>query len=100
VSQRIRPKKPVRSWRVIIMRSKSKYLGSVDAPDRESAEGVAIKQFALDNDQRRRLLIREGQSLRLQCDKTVASCPTGNLDQCSPLRGLRKLRRDQSARAA
>jgi hypothetical protein len=29
------------------------------APDREGAEAVAIKQFALDDDQRRRLLIRE-----------------------------------------
>jgi hypothetical protein len=35
------------------------YLGSVEAPDRERAETVAIKQFALDDDQRSRLLIRE-----------------------------------------
>jgi hypothetical protein len=34
-------------------------LGSIEAPDRERAEAVAIKQFALDDDQRRRLLIRE-----------------------------------------
>jgi hypothetical protein len=38
----------LRSWRVIIMRSRGEYLGS-----------VAIKQFALDDDQQRRLLIRE-----------------------------------------
>jgi hypothetical protein len=45
----------LRSWRVIIMRSKGEYLGSVEAPDRERAEAVAIKQFALDDDQWRRL---------------------------------------------
>ena len=49
----------LRSWRVIIIRSKGEYLGSVEAPDRERAEAVAIKQFELDQDQRRRLLIRE-----------------------------------------
>jgi hypothetical protein len=40
------------------MRSGGEYLGSVEAPDREKAEAVAIKQFDLDQDQRRRLLIR------------------------------------------
>ena len=49
----------LRSWRVIIIRSKGEYLGSVEAPDREQAETVAIKQFDLDQDQRSRLLIRE-----------------------------------------
>jgi len=39
--------------------AKGEYLGSVEAPDREKAEAVAIKQFALDDDQRSRLLIRE-----------------------------------------
>jgi hypothetical protein len=47
-----------RSWRVIIIRSKGEYLGSVEAPDRDRAEAVAIKQFAPDDDQRSRLLIR------------------------------------------
>jgi hypothetical protein len=63
VSRRTRPKKPVnlRSWRAIIIRSRGEYLGSIEAPDRERAEAVAIKQFALDDDQRRRLLIRERQ---------------------------------------
>jgi len=61
VSKRTHPRKPanLRSWRVIIIRSKGEYLGSVEAPDRERAEAVAIKQFALDDDQRSRLLIRE-----------------------------------------
>ena len=53
------PKKPSRSWRVIIMRSKGEHIGTVEAPDRERAEAVAIKQFALDDDQRSRLLIQE-----------------------------------------
>jgi hypothetical protein len=47
------------SWRLIIIRSKGEYLGSVEAPDRERAEATAIKQFDLDQDQRSRLLIRE-----------------------------------------
>jgi hypothetical protein len=42
------------------MRS-AEYLGSVEAPDRERAEAVAIKQFDLDQDQRSRLLIQEPQ---------------------------------------
>jgi hypothetical protein len=42
----------LRSGRVIILRSKGEYLGSVEAPDRERAEAVAIKQFDLDPDQR------------------------------------------------
>jgi hypothetical protein len=49
----------LRSWRVIIIRSRGEYLGSVEAPDRERAETVAVKQSDLDQDQRRRLLIRE-----------------------------------------
>jgi hypothetical protein len=56
---RKKPAANLRSWRVIIIRSKGEYLGSVEAPDREKAEAVAIKQFALDNNQRSRLLIRE-----------------------------------------
>jgi hypothetical protein len=59
VPRRIFPRKPakLRSWRIIIIRSKGKYLGSVEAPER--AEAVAVKQFDLDQDQRGRLLILE-----------------------------------------
>jgi hypothetical protein len=59
VSKRTNPKKPadLRSWRVLIIRSKGEYLGSAEAPDRERAEAVAIKQFDLDQDLRGRLLI-------------------------------------------
>ena len=61
MSRRTHPKEPanLRSWRVIIMRSKGEHIGTVEAPDRQRAEAVAIKQFELDQDQRRRLLIRE-----------------------------------------
>ena len=41
----------LRSWRVIILRSRGEYLGSVEAPDRERAEAVAVKQFELDEGQ-------------------------------------------------
>ena len=44
---------------VTIIRSRREYLGSVEAPDRQRAEAAAIKQVDLDNDQWRRLLIRE-----------------------------------------
>jgi hypothetical protein len=43
---------------LFIIRSKGEYLGSVEAFDRERAEAVAVKQFDLDQDQRRWLLIR------------------------------------------
>ena len=54
-------KAKLRSWRVHIIRHRREYLGTVEAPDRESAEAVAIKRFDLGQDQRRRLLIRERQ---------------------------------------
>ena len=62
MSRRTDPKKPanLRSWRVIIMRSKGEHIGTVEAPDREMAEAVAIKHFDLDQDQRRRLLSGSG----------------------------------------
>jgi len=43
------------------MRSKGEHIGTVEAPDRERAKTVAVKQLELDQDQRRRLLIRERQ---------------------------------------
>jgi len=43
------------------MRSKGEHIGTVEAPDCERAEAMAIKQFDLDRDQRSRLLIRERQ---------------------------------------
>ena len=41
------------------MRSKGENIGTVEAPNRERAEAVAVKLFDLDRDQRSRLLIRE-----------------------------------------
>jgi len=67
MSKRIHPKKPPRSWRVIIIRSNGEYLGSVEAPDRERAEAIAFKQFALDDDQRSR-------PTSLQAARSI--CPT------------------------
>jgi hypothetical protein len=51
--------KLAKSWRVLIMRNRGEYIGSVEAPDRQLAEAVAVKLFQLGRDQRSRLLIRE-----------------------------------------
>jgi hypothetical protein len=59
MSRRTNPKKPAKSWRILIMRSKGEYIGSVEAPDRARAEAVAIKQFQLGQEVRGRLLILE-----------------------------------------
>jgi hypothetical protein len=44
MSRRTPPKKPAKSWRVIIMRSRGEHLGTVEAPDRERAEVVAVNR--------------------------------------------------------
>jgi hypothetical protein len=49
----------LRGWRVIIMRHRGEHLGTVEAPDRQRAKAAAVKLFDLDDDRRRRLLIRE-----------------------------------------
>ena len=41
------PKKPVREWRITLIRAKGQYLGRVEAPDAESAIKRAIEQFEL-----------------------------------------------------
>jgi hypothetical protein len=50
-----------RSWRASLILGKRAqiFLGFVDAPDRESAEAVAVKTFNLDADQRNRLVVQE-----------------------------------------
>jgi hypothetical protein len=57
------PKKPtaakLRNWRVAIMRSRAKPIGTVQALDRAAAEAEAIRLYGLNEDQRRRLLILE-----------------------------------------
>jgi hypothetical protein len=49
----------LRSWRVSILRSRAEYLGIVQAADERAAEKAAIETFALDEDRRRRLAVRE-----------------------------------------
>jgi flagellar biosynthesis/type III secretory pathway protein FliH len=39
----------LRSWHVIIIRSRGEYLGSVEAPDRERAASLAVPAFAAED---------------------------------------------------
>jgi hypothetical protein len=55
-----KPPKRLRSWRVSILRQRAQYIGTVKAPDERTAEAAAVAQFKLDNEQRRRLAVREG----------------------------------------
>jgi hypothetical protein len=48
----------MRSWRVLLLRGRAQYLGNV-APDERSAETAAAVQFGLDEEQRKRLAVRE-----------------------------------------
>jgi uncharacterized protein YchJ len=49
----------MRSWRVSLLRGRAQYLGNVDAPDEQAAEAAAAVQFGLDEEQRKRLAVRE-----------------------------------------
>jgi hypothetical protein len=49
----------LRSWGVIIIRSRGELLGYVEAPDAKAAEAAAVKAFALTDFRRKRLLLRE-----------------------------------------
>ena len=49
----------LRNWRVSIMRSRARYLGTVEARDERTAEAAAVEQFDLSEEQRRRLAVRE-----------------------------------------
>jgi hypothetical protein len=49
----------LRNWRVTILRNRAEYLGIVQAADEGAAEKAAIKAFALDDDRRKRLVVRE-----------------------------------------
>jgi len=48
----------LRSWRVSILRSRSHYLGDVQALDERQAEGAAVTEFGLDDEQRKRLVVQ------------------------------------------
>jgi hypothetical protein len=51
----------LKRWRISIMRARGHHLGTVAAPDQKSAEDEAIRAFGLSDDQRKRLLILEGE---------------------------------------
>ena len=51
----------LRSWRVSLLRQRAHYLGTVEAPDERTAEAAAVAQFDLDEEQRKRLAVREQQ---------------------------------------
>jgi hypothetical protein len=49
----------IRTWRAWLIRKRTEYLGRVKAPDRETAEVAAVEKFKLNDEQRRRLVLRE-----------------------------------------
>jgi hypothetical protein len=53
------PKQTLRSWRVSLLRARAIPLGTVKAPDERTAEAAAVAQFGLDDEQRKRLAVRE-----------------------------------------
>jgi hypothetical protein len=57
------PKNPtdakLRTWRVAIMRSRARAIGTVQATDRAAAEAEAIRLYSLNEDQRKRLMVWE-----------------------------------------
>jgi hypothetical protein len=48
-----------RNWRVSILHQRAEFLGIVQAADELAAEKAAIEAFALHEDRRRRLAVRE-----------------------------------------
>jgi hypothetical protein len=59
-------KKPIaaklRNWRVSIIRRRGQYLGIVEALNENAAEAAAVAEFDLSDEQRRRLVVQEGNS--------------------------------------
>jgi hypothetical protein len=51
----------LRSWRVSIIRKRGQYLGTVEASNDKAAEAAAVAEFDLSEEQRRRLLVTEGE---------------------------------------
>jgi hypothetical protein len=49
----------LRASRASLLRSRAIPLGIVHAPDEKAAEAVAVKQFGLDDEQRKRLIVWE-----------------------------------------
>jgi hypothetical protein len=54
----LKPAARLRSWRVLVLRQRARYLGTVEARDEKAAEAVAVEQFGLDDEQRKRLAVR------------------------------------------
>jgi hypothetical protein len=54
----LKPAARLRSWRVSLLRQRARYLGTVEARDAKAAEAVAVEQFGLDDNERRRLAVR------------------------------------------
>jgi hypothetical protein len=52
-------KKKSQAWEVIKLRANGEYLGTVEAPDKESALKAALKLFALEACEANRLLVLE-----------------------------------------
>jgi hypothetical protein len=48
-----------REWEIIRLRARGEYLGRVSAPDEEAALKAAVKTFALDKVEVKRLLVRQ-----------------------------------------
>ena len=53
------PAAALKTWRASVIRQRVGRLGRVWAADRAIAEAVAVKEFGLDDEQRKRLLIEE-----------------------------------------
>jgi hypothetical protein len=49
----------LRSWRASVLRSRTQYLGDVQAPDESAAEAAAVTEFDLSDEQRKRLMVQE-----------------------------------------
>jgi len=45
--------------RASLIRKRAQYLGTVDAPNEKAAEAVAVAEFNLSDEQRRRLVVQE-----------------------------------------
>jgi hypothetical protein len=48
----------LRSWRVLILRERMQYLGTVEAPNEKTAKAAAVAEFNLTDEQRRRLIVQ------------------------------------------
>jgi hypothetical protein len=57
MSRKSTPRKPaLRSWRITLIRHKGERLGTVEAPDAETAIKMAIEQFGVSEAHRARLI--------------------------------------------